>query len=74
MQKKSRHLSTSGFSEGGDYLLFRFRSTIGVIRFNFSVRNGKRWNPRAIDRLSLFADGGGDGRPFPDGVPRRSMR
>ena len=22
----------------GDYLLFRFRSTIGVIRFNFSVR------------------------------------
>ncbi|MDE7437506.1 MAG: hypothetical protein K2M93_03390, partial [Muribaculaceae bacterium] len=25
-------------SEGGDYLLSRFRSTIGVIRFNFSVR------------------------------------
>ena len=49
--KKSRHLSTSGFSEGGDYLLFRFRSTIGVIRFNFSVRNGKRWNPYAVITL-----------------------
>ena len=24
------------------------RSTIGVTRLNFSVRNGKRWNPRAI--------------------------
>ena len=24
------------------------RSTIGAVRFNFSVRNGKRWNPDAI--------------------------
>ena len=24
------------------------RSTIGVTRLNFSVRNGKRWNPCAI--------------------------
>ena len=34
--------------EGGGYLLFRFRSTIGVAGFNFSVRNGKRWIPRAV--------------------------
>ena len=31
------------------------RSTIGVTRLNFSVRNGKRWIPRAITTLmSLF--------------------
>jgi len=24
------------------------RSTIGVVGLNFSVRNGKRWNPNAI--------------------------
>ena len=28
------------------------RSTIGVTRLNFSVRNGKRWNPRAITTLT----------------------
>ena len=38
----------SGLLQGGDYLLSRFRSTIGVTRFNFSVRNGKRWNPHAF--------------------------
>ena len=27
------------------------RSTIGVTRLNFSVRNWKRWNPRAITTL-----------------------
>ena len=32
---------------GGD-LLSHFRSTIGVAGFNFSVRNGKRWIPRAV--------------------------
>ena len=32
-------------------LLSRFRSTIGVTRFNFSVRNGKRWSPCAITAL-----------------------
>ena len=42
--------SLRGF-QGGDYLLFRFRSTIGVIRFNFSVRNGKRWSPYALITL-----------------------
>ncbi len=36
---------------GGGYLLSHFRSTIGVVRFNFSVRNGKRWNPHAIATL-----------------------
>ena len=40
--------------QGGDYLLFRFRSTIGVIRFNFSVRNGKRWSPYAMFTLVSF--------------------
>ena len=36
--------------EGG-YLLSHFRTTIGVTGFNFSVRNGKRWSPRAITTL-----------------------
>ena len=39
---------------GGD-LLSHFRSTIGVVRFNFSVRNGKRWSPHAIDHLSSLS-------------------
>ena len=30
------------------------RSTIGVTRLNFSVRNGKRWIPRAITTLISF--------------------
>ena len=37
--------------EGGGYLLSHFRSTIGVAGFNFSVRNGKRWSPRAMATL-----------------------
>ena len=37
--------------EGGGYLLSHFRSTIGVAGVNFSVRNGKRGNPRAITTL-----------------------
>ena len=40
-----------GIRQGGDYLLSRFRSTIGVMRFNFSVRNGKRWSPHAVFTL-----------------------
>ena len=36
---------------GGDYLLSHFRSTIGVAGLNFSVRNGKRWIPRAVITL-----------------------
>ena len=37
---RDRHKKSPPFRVGscGDYLLFRFRSTIGVIRFNFSVR------------------------------------
>jgi hypothetical protein len=36
------------FKSGG-YLLFHLvGSTIGVVGLNFSVRNGKRWNPSAI--------------------------
>ena len=37
----------AAYQKGGGYLLSRFRSIIGVVRFNFSVRNGKRWNPHA---------------------------
>ena len=37
--------------EGGGYLLSRFRSTIGAAGFNFSVRDGKRWGPRAMAAL-----------------------
>ena len=40
---------------GGDYLLSHFRSTIGVVRLNFSVRNGKRWDPHAITTLMTSA-------------------
>ena len=36
------------FAEKGGYLLSHFRSTIGTIGLNFSVRNGKRWNPNVI--------------------------
>ena len=50
--KKGTHLRC--VPKGGDYLLFRFRSTIGVIRFNFSVRNGKRWSPYAVFALISF--------------------
>ena len=35
----------------GGYLLSHFRSTIGAAGFNFSVRNGKRWSPRAMAAL-----------------------
>ena len=39
---------------GGGDLLSHFRSTIGAVRFNFSVRNGKRWNPHAVPALVRF--------------------
>ena len=48
----SLFLTLSG--RGGGYLLFHFRSIIGVARFNFSVRNGKRWSPCAIATLVSF--------------------
>ena len=47
IKKEPRDFSPGG-SEGGGYLLSRFRSTIGAAGFNFSVRDGKRWSPRAI--------------------------
>ena len=54
MDKKSppgqRSADPAGVKRGG-YLLSHFRSTIGVAGFNFSVRNGKRWSPRAIATL-----------------------
>ena len=37
----------------GGLLLSHFRSTIGAGGLNFSVRNGKRWNPAAITALIL---------------------
>ncbi len=40
---------------GGGYLLSHFRSTIGVVRLNFSVRNGKRWDPHAITTLARLS-------------------
>ena len=39
---------------GGGDLLSHFRSTIGAVRLNFSVRNGKRWIPHAVVTLSFF--------------------
>ena len=40
---------------GGGDLLSRFRSIIGAPGFNFSVRDGKRWSPRAVAALMPFA-------------------
>ena len=50
--------SRASSSEGGGYLLSRFRSTIGVAGLNFSVRDGKRWIPRAITTLVFFLSPG----------------
>ena len=47
-KKKSRSVVAAGPLQDGDYLLSHLRSTIGVTKLNFSVRNGKRWNLRAI--------------------------
>ena len=46
-KKAPENLAASGAQDGG-YLLSHLRSTIGVTKLNFSVRNGKRWNLRAI--------------------------
>ena len=56
-RKKRRRAAEIGFCRsrlGGGYLLSHFRSTIGVVRLNFSVRNGKRWDPHAITTLVRF--------------------
>ena len=48
-KKILRYIAVSKDSEkNGSYLLSHLSSTIGVTGLNFSVRNGKRWNPRAI--------------------------
>ena len=47
-KKPPIHCCIEGFCKNGGYLLSHKRSTIGVTRLNFSVRNGKRWNPCAI--------------------------
>ena len=47
IKKAPESLAASG-AQDGDYLLSHLRSTIGVTKLNFSVRNGKRWNLRAI--------------------------
>ena len=52
-KKRERQIALS-LSIGGGYLLSHFRSTIGVVRLNFSVRNGKRWDPHAITTLVRF--------------------
>ena len=48
---------------GGGYLLSRFRSTIGVVRLNFSVRDGKRWDPDAIAASVRVRRAGPGGAP-----------
>ena len=52
-QKKDSHqmialIGVSYFKKGGDLLSRLVDSTIGATGLNFSVRNGKRWNPGAI--------------------------
>ena len=47
---KAPGIPPQGFLSGG-YLLSHLRSTIGAVRFNFSVRNGKRWSPDTITTL-----------------------
>ena len=41
-------IESEALRKDGGYLLSHLRSTIGVNGLNFSVRNGKRWNPAAI--------------------------
>ena len=47
--KKAPNFSVRG--SGGGYQLSHFPRTIGVVRLNISVRNGKRWIPHAITTL-----------------------
>ena len=44
---RSKLFAQSVLKNGSD-LLSHLRSTIGVNGLNFSVRNGKRWNPATI--------------------------
>ncbi len=51
--KKTPTLSHGGIVKVGGDLLSRSHSTIGACGLNFSVRDGKRWNPAAIATLRL---------------------
>ena len=51
LQKKPEDFSSSFFAEkkkAASYSPTLHCSTIGASGLNFSVRNGKRWNPAAI--------------------------
>ena len=53
IQKRDSHqiitlIGVSLIKKGGDLLSRLVDSTIGATGLNFSVRNGKRWNPGAI--------------------------
>ena len=71
-EKGEGDLRLSGASPspvGGGYLLSHSRSTIGVAGLNFSVRDGKRWNPRAIAAfVRLSARGNAPARPRKEGA------
>ena len=51
---ESSSLNSGELRQNGGYLLSHLRSTIGVAKLNFSVRNGKRWDLRAITTLISF--------------------
>ena len=73
-KKSGSQIALKAALQGGDYLLSRFRSTIGVIRFNFSVRNGKRWSPYAVFTLvSSLTPGAPSGMSCPAGLCRRAV-
>ena len=46
--KGEPRIDSSALLKDGSDLLSHLRSTIGVNGLNFSVRNGKRWNPATI--------------------------
>ena len=52
-------IAHGGSVKDGGYLLSHLRSTIGVGGLNFSVRNGKRWDPAAIATWILPVSGEG---------------
>ena len=54
-----RAYAHGGSVKDGGYLLSHLRSTIGVGGLNFSVRNGKRWDPAAIATWILPVSGKG---------------
>ena len=66
-------LSGPGDPEGGGDLLSRFRSTIGAPGFNFSVRDGKRWDPRAVAAFVFCLSPHSAGSIPPPGGARRRV-